>query len=340
MIPFAPLRAPPGPVNGELLNRIQDLIKTGFAMAAGSTTPPAPPVGAGGSWVGFSLLAPPAVASASSTGTSIYGARGDHTHALDFVPYEPSLPAVQSRGILQQTYSTPVATPVVTPMAPQQIPFGATTGGILTQGTATNAITWSGTTLTLLRENAGAGPVLVLTNPDAAAGSSSIRFRARGLDTFTISVGTTGVVFLNQTSISPAIVNMQFAGNTKNVAFGRTDTGDFMVGDTAHDILTTATGGWGWQKRINGAPVGVPSILPIFPHNLPMVIDDLNQNLYVYSSLTAAWRFSRLDSPAIIAAGAGVPNFSTAPGAIGSLNALWETFYDSAGVLSYRPYFQ
>ncbi len=73
-------------------------------------------------------------------------------------------------------------------------------------------------------------------------------------------------------------------------------------------------------------------------HSAPVALDYLNNRFYSY--LNSAWRFSRLDSPAPITAGAGVPNFSTAPGAIGSLSAMWETFYDSAGVLSYRPYFQ
>lgn len=90
--------------------------------------------GAGGTWPGFSLSAPPKVATASALGTATTAAHGDHTHGLDLVPYTPSLVPMQAAGLLQQTFSGGLATPALLTMTNQNIPFGNATNTLSQDG--------------------------------------------------------------------------------------------------------------------------------------------------------------------------------------------------------------
>ncbi len=174
-VAFNPIHANPGPVDGGLFNRVQDLIKQAFAVSAAGapvtvTTPPAP----GGAWAGFSATAPPAVTSASATGTSIYAARGDHTHALDLVAYTPSLVTMQTSGVLQQTYSAGVSTPSVYAMTAGNVVFGASTGLIgqnnaFTYVTATRRLFLQGNNAAPLVDATTIGQINILTDSATAA---------------------------------------------------------------------------------------------------------------------------------------------------------------------------
>lgn len=79
--------------------------------------------GGGSGFPGFGG-APPAVASSSVAGTAGTASRSDHTHALDLVPYAPSVLAMRATGVLQQTFAAGAATPSVRALTAGQVVYG------------------------------------------------------------------------------------------------------------------------------------------------------------------------------------------------------------------------
>lgn len=111
--------------------------------------------------------------------------------------------------------------------------------------------------------------------------------------------------------------------------------GNAQLGKSA-GVATSATDGFPFIPSTAGNPTGT---LTGFGSNMAgLVYDRTNDRLGMYNASTTSWKSIPLASN--IATGAGTALFTTAPNAIISLSAKWETYKDSAGTVSYRPYFQ
>ncbi len=98
MIPFNPIHADPGPVDGALFNRVQDRITSAFAHAV--------------------------------------TVRDLAALTFDIVPYRPSDVTMRDSGVLQQTYDGVTATPLVTNVGAMHVLYGALAGTGLAEATA------------------------------------------------------------------------------------------------------------------------------------------------------------------------------------------------------------
>ena len=161
---------------------------------------------------------PPAVASASATGSASTASHSDHTHAQDLsVVYAPSLAAGQATGVFQQTYSSPNATPAVLNVATARVPFGAS--GVLT--TSANITFTTGT-------NTLAVPVV------SAVGSGSLTLETASV-TLLLNNGPTTAVLTG--SLVPASDNTWALGGAAGQSWSSA-TINTVLGSNAATALT------------------------------------------------------------------------------------------------------